>query len=265
MAAVGEGTVLLLPGQENTALNRPVPDVISGASPIPGVTVDQPQKKEPTPKKGHPAWKPPATQLTNLDGAVPLLISNDSFAPGKLHPFDKIKIAGTDIMVVASSVKAGTKLEVDKHKPHGADFPTVIGKGYDAEHTKFTIILLNDILSGTNWFQVYYDRIHDKLLPRELSERSAIDIYHPFLAADGINSLIVIERSTPYLVSHQIWHVDVEGIDTRFAQFKSTATKNKAKQMLRDPKVVAPTVLGQDRNADGSLKNGPAANQTGKP
>ena len=260
MASSGEGTVLL-PQPEQGQQERPLDEDKWDKEYLAEVA----PTTKPTPRKPHPTWKPPAVQLTKLDGNVPLLADTGSFYPDVLHPFDKIMIAGVDIPVVASSVHAGTVLEVDKHKPHGADFPTVIGKGYDAEHTKFTILLYKDLLHNVNWLTEYYNKVKDSLLPRELSNRTAVDVYHPFLAAEGITQLVIIRRGLPVLSGHQIWHVEIEGIDTRFAQFKSQATKSKSRVMISDPSVNVNTVLGVPRSPEGVMPNGPAANQAGKP
>lgn len=162
--------------------------------------------------------------LRDAQGAYPS--PSRWFGPGaaRLSPYDVIMINGLT-MPLASQPRSGTKLEVDKHKGSGHDWARLVSKGYEAFPTHFALLLMVDTISGMNWLDQYDRYIRDALMPSALDLRNAVRVYHPMLSGDRITQLVVEERSTPYHVGKQMWHVDVRGYDIRFASSPTNVTK----------------------------------------
>ena len=181
--------------------------------------------------------------------------STTSFDPGIICPWDLICVNRVAIPI-SGSPEGGTKLDVDKQKPQGQDYAHVIGKGYEGEPVKFTLLLFFDVLSGTNWLAKYEQQVREILMPqKKLSKRNAVEVYHPAYAGDGIHSVVIERRGVPKHIGKQMWTVDVEGIDLRTTKIGS-ATK---KMRTQDTKLIAKATALQQAGAT------PADAQAGRP
>lgn len=185
-----------------------------------------------------------AYQVT-FDGGLPKVEGSQFIGPWVISIWDAIVINRVALPLKHGSLDAGTKLEIDKKKAKGADFPRVVGRGYDARHTKFTLQLWLDVATKANWLGVYNAYVKDDLMPRALDKRFAVEVYHPALAAEGITSLVITERSIMKEVGKQIWEVQVEGIDTRYAVFDQTPSKKGSKPVKKKPATTT-NVLNED-------------------
>ncbi len=152
-------------------------------------------------------------QVDDLLGMPPI----DKFPFGRSE-YDFIIIKDTE-MLLKSQPSSGTALNIDRHKRQGRDWEHLISKGYTLVPTKFTLLLCKNQLDGVNYFERYWKSVHPILMPISVINReNAIDLYHPILSAEGITKLVVEKRPTPKYVKDQMWEVEVEGYDIRFAK-----------------------------------------------
>ncbi len=143
--------------------------------------------------------------------------SIDSFPNGRSE-YDYILIGDVEMLLKAQPV-SGTKLNIDRHKQQGRDWEHLISKGYLLVPTKFTLLLCKNQLDGVNYFERYYQKVQQQLMPLSVIKREkALDVYHPILSADGITKLVIESRPTPHFIKDQMWEVLVEGYDIRFAK-----------------------------------------------
>jgi len=195
--------------------------------------------RSPTPPTSPGELLDPYATSVTFDGEFSAFSSRTFLGPSQIHNFDAIAIeniaGGLTALPLAKHPDGGTKIEIDKHKAKGSDYPKVIGRGYDARHTKFTLMLFIDLFPGsgsftsqvgTIWIKINTQFVMESIFPRPIENRRAVEVFHPALSAEGIDHLVIISRSLMYHVGKQIFHVDVEGIDTRYAQFQSSDKKS---------------------------------------
>jgi hypothetical protein len=108
---------------------------------------------------------------------------------------DRIEILGKTLPL-NSPIDTGTVLDVEKRKQPGSDYSSYVSHGIDSMPITIELLLFKDLTSGRDWYSDY-ETIRPQLVPRFLSQRNAVPVYHPFLNLEGINSIIFTERSIP--------------------------------------------------------------------
>lgn len=131
--------------------------------------------------------------------------------------YDAIKIETIVLPLTLGTLRGGTKLDTEKRKTTGRDYPGYKSQGLDSEPVSFQLNLFVDLSSGKNWLREY-EKIRDRLMPRSLDARNAISVYHPSLAEDGITQIIVTHRPILAVAGVEKWTVDITGMDARFVK-----------------------------------------------
>lgn len=179
-------------------------------------------------------------------------ITKASFA--KVSNYDSVKIAGVLLPITMGSLQGGTKLDIQRAKSKGADFARYKSQGLDSFPVIFELSLFIDLYTGFNWIKEY-DKVKDKLIPRGLDKRNAIDIYHPSLAEDGILSIVPIEKPILRPVGVDRFTVVVQAMDTRTAPGGSKApSKTKTPAQANGLRTAGPAQLPPSSKLQGTAR-----------
>ena len=136
-----------------------------------------------------------------------------------LYVLDRINILGVDLPL-AGPIEGGLELDIEKRKEPGSDYSTYVSHGIDATPIRITLALFKDLSSGKDWMDDFL-RIQDRLVSRNLSRRNGVPVYHPFLNLYGINEVVFTKKSLPTRDRGQIYHVTLEGYNTRVLRIGS--------------------------------------------
>lgn len=160
--------------------------------------------------------------------------------PYELSPLDCIIIGGV-VLPLAEPPEVSRTLELDKKKGAGKDGAALVGRGYVKDTVKIRLRLFKDIRRKDpetgdfiDWLSIYYNQVHDKVMPKEPAQRNAISVYYPFLSAEGISSLAFTKRHSPRHEGRGIYTVELEGEDpANFKKHKGgeTATPKQDKEL----------------------------------
>lgn len=169
-----------------------------------------------------------------------------------LFALDSIMIKGVTLPLDGLP-EGGTSLVVEKKKADGSDFSTYTSHGLEGDPVRIRIQLWVDQATGKDWF-AQFDKVRSALIQKTLSKRNAIPVYHPFLAAEGIDSIIFTKRSLPVRLRGLIFAVQLEGLDARTARIGSGGSASK--KVEQDKQL--------QTRATAAKRQGPAAAQRGK-
>lgn len=133
-------------------------------------------------------------------------------------------------------IEGGITLDVEKRKQPGSDYSSYVSHGIDTTPIRIVLRLFKDLSSGKNWFE-NYDAIKNRLVPKFLSQRNAVPVYHPLLDSEGINSLIFIERSIPTPSNGQFFTVSLNAFNPRTLRIGSRGSATTRAQ--NDPAITA--------------------------
>lgn len=158
--------------------------------------------------------------------AYPALSLPQFGVPGN---YDAIKIEGIVLPLTMGTLKGGTKLDTEKRKSTGRDYSGYKSQGLDSLPISFQLNLFVDATSGKSWLREY-EKIRDRLMPRNLDARNAIAVYHPSLAEDGITQMIVTERPILSVAGVEKWTVEITGYDARFVHNNNRHATKKVDQ-----------------------------------
>lgn len=141
-----------------------------------------------------------------------------------LHPLDRVRILNY-VLPLARPIETGIELDIEKRKEPGSDYSSFVSHGLDAVPVRITLALFKDLTSGKDWMADFL-RIQDKLVARNLSKRNGIQVYHPFLDLYGINEIVFTKKSLPTHDRGLIFHVSLEGFNTRTLRIGSSGKLN---------------------------------------
>lgn len=130
-----------------------------------------------------------------------------------LYILDRVRILNY-VLPLARAIETGLELDIEKRKEPGTDYSSFVSHGIDATPVKITLALFRDLTSGKDWFADYL-RIKDKLVARHLSQRKAVQVFHPFLDLHGINQIVFVKQSIPTHDRGLIFHVTLEGYNPK--------------------------------------------------
>lgn len=136
-----------------------------------------------------------------------------------LYILDKVRILNYTLPL-ARPIETGIEMDIEKRKEPGSDYSAFVSHGIDATPIRITLALFKDLSSGKDWLDDFL-RIQDRLVSRNLSRRNGVPVYHPFLNLYGINEVVFTKKS---LLTHdrgQIYHVTLEGYNTRVLRIGS--------------------------------------------
>lgn len=126
---------------------------------------------------------------------------------------DRVEILGKTLPL-NSPIDTGTVLDVEKRKQPGSDYSSYVSHGIDTMPITIELLLFKDLTSGRDWY-ADYESIRAQLVPRFLSQRNAVPVYHPFLNLEGINQIIFTERSLPRRSHGNFFVVTLRGFNPK--------------------------------------------------
>ena len=157
-------------------------------------------------------------KITSAQGGA--TTSNNSGA-GQLQPFtianyDGIILGGVLLPLLAGSLHGGLSLNVEHRKAKGTNFKKYVSQGLDQEPVSFTLNLFIDRSKSPplDW-RDEFEKIEDRLIPRPLDARNAIDVYHPSLSGRGVRQIVTTKIGILQPVAVDRWTVDVSALDVR--------------------------------------------------
>ena len=136
-----------------------------------------------------------------------------------LYILDKVRILNYTLPL-ARPIETGIEMDIEKRKEPGSDYSAFVSHGIDATPIRITLALFKDLSSGKDWMDDFL-RIQDRLVSRNLSRRNGVPVYHPFLNLYGINEVVFTKKSLPTRDRGQIYHVTLEGYNTRVLRIGS--------------------------------------------
>ena len=136
-----------------------------------------------------------------------------------LYILDKVRILNYTLPL-ARPIETGIEMDIEKRKEPGSDYSVFVNHGIDATPIRITLALFKDLSSGKDWMDDFL-RIQDRLVSRNLSRRNGVPVYHPFLNLYGINEVVFTKKSLPTRDRGQIYHVTLEGYNTRVLRIGS--------------------------------------------
>lgn len=136
-----------------------------------------------------------------------------------LYILDKVRILNYTLPL-ARPIETGIEMDIEKRKEPGSDYSAFVSHGIDATPIRITLALFKDLSSGKDWMDDFL-RIQDRLVSRNLSQRNGVPVYHPFLNLYGINEVVFTKKSLPTRDRGQIYHVTLEGYNTRVLRIGS--------------------------------------------
>ena len=145
-----------------------------------------------------------------------------------LYILDRVRILNY-VLPLARAIETGLELDIEKRKEPGTDYSSFVSHGIDATPVKITLALFRDLNSGKDWFADYL-RIKDKLVARHLSQRKAVQVFHPFLDMHGINQIVFVKQSIPTHDRGLVFHVTLEGYNPKVLRIGSGASSTKLEQ-----------------------------------
>ncbi len=126
---------------------------------------------------------------------------------------DRIEILGKTLPLGAP-IDTGTTLDVEKRKEPGSDYSTYVSHGIDTSPITIELLLFKDLTSGRDWYSDY-ESIQPRIVPRFLSQRNAVPVYHPFLNLHKINSIVFVEQSIPKRTHGNFFVVQLKGFNPK--------------------------------------------------
>jgi hypothetical protein len=198
----------------------------------------------------------------------------DDEGRGQLKPFtianyDGIILGGLLLPLLTGSLRAGLSLNVEHRKAKGANFKKYVSQGLDQEPVSFTLNLFIDRSKNPplDWRDLF-EAVEDRLIPKPLDARNAIDVYHPSLAGRGIRQIVTTKLGILQPVAVDRWTVDVSALDVRsVSNTQGKATKAVVAQdsihysgttgpaTVVSPAVRAKNITGKSRTFPGTLTN----------
>lgn len=169
---------------------------------------------------------------------------------GTLFALDAVSIKGV-VLPLDGLPEGGTSLVVERKKADGSDYATYTSHGLEGDPVRIRLQLWVDMATGKDWF-AELDKVVDAMIQKTLSKRNAIPVYHPFLAREGVDSVIFTKRSLPVRLRGLIFAVQLEGLDARTARIGSGGSKKVAQDKQLQTRATA------------AKRQGPAAAQQGK-
>ncbi len=136
-----------------------------------------------------------------------------------LYILDKVRILNYTLPL-ARPIETGIEMDIEKRKEPGSDYSAFVSHGIDATPIRITLALFKDLSSGKDWMDDFL-RIQDRLVSRNLSRRNGVPVYHPFLNLYGINEVVFTKKSLPTRDRGHIYHVTLEGYNTRVLRIGS--------------------------------------------
>lgn len=196
-----------------------------------------------------------------------------------LYVLDRVTIKGV-VLPLDRPIEAGTELDIEKRKSPGSDYSGYVSHGRDSVPIRIALRLWRDVWNKKDWF-ADYEQIRDSLIPRYLSRRNAIPVFHPFLDIEGINEIVFTKRSIPVPSGRgHFFIVTLEGFNPKTLRLASATGAGGANAALEQDTslVTAADREGQsrvvERNKQAAVapaarrntKNytGPAANNVGR-
>ncbi len=192
---------------------------------------------------------------------------------------DRVEILGKTLPL-NSPIDTGTVLDVEKRKQPGSDYSSYVSHGIDTMPITIELLLFKDLTSGRDWY-ADYESIRAQLVPRFLSQRNAVPVYHPFLNLEGINQIIFTERSIPRRSHGNFFVVTLRGFNpktlrigngngnAKIVQDSAQTSRASATDEFGQPKSKAVGVNNQNtqrptaRQAPSNVKT-PSQNQAGQ-
>lgn len=156
-------------------------------------------------------------KITSAQGAFPSASGSESqLQPFTIANYDGIILGGVLLPLLAGSLRGGLKLDVEQRKAKGTNFRKYTSQGLDQEPVSFTINLFIDRSKNPplDW-RDEFEKIEDRLIPRPLDARNAIDVYHPSYAGRGIKQIVTIALGILQPVAVDRWTVEVSALDVR--------------------------------------------------
>lgn len=184
-------------------------------------------------------------------GSLFLTGSEARVQPFAIANYDSVVIEDVVLPIMHGSLRGGLVLDVEGRKAKGNDFKRYVSQGLDTIPVGFTLNLFRDSSKNPvkDW-RVEYEKIEDRLMPRQLDPRNAIRIYHPSFAGRGITQIIPTKEPILQPVAVDRWTVEVEGFDVRFVQSgPKGATKKVEQDQLRTSGLVPKAVVGPEQRA----------------
>ena len=186
-------------------------------------------------------------KITSAQGAFPSTSGSESqLQPFTIANYDGIILGGVLLPLLAGSLRGGLKLDVEQRKAKGTNFRKYTSQGLDQEPVSFTLNLFIDRSKNPplDW-RDEFERVEDRLIPRPLDARNAIDVYHPSYAGRGIKQIVTIALGILQPVAVDRWTVEVSALDVRsVSNTQGKATKAVvAQDPLRTSGTVSPATV----------------------
>ncbi len=156
-------------------------------------------------------------KITSAQGAVPSTTGGESqLQPFTIANYDGIILGGVLLPLLTGSLHGGLSLNVEQRKAKGTNFKKYVSQGLDQEPVSFTLNLFIDRSKNPplDW-RDQFEKIEDRLLPRPLDARNAIDTYHPSLSGRGVRQIVTTKLGILQPVAVDRWTVDVVALDVR--------------------------------------------------
>lgn len=176
-----------------------------------------------------------------------------------LYILDKVRILNY-ALPLGRPIETGIEMDIEKRKEPGSDYSAFVSHGIDATPVRITLALFKDLTSGKDWMADFL-RIQDRLVSRNLSRRNGVPVYHPFLDLYGINEIVFTKKSLPVPDRGQIFHVTLEGYNTRVLRIGSAFGNAKIKHATGVVDMANPSgVPGKSKAV--TIQKGPTADST---
>ncbi len=172
---------------------------------------------------------------------------------GQISNYDSVRIGGVILPIVKGSIRGGTVLTVEHRKATGSDFAKYKSQGIDTIPPGCTFYLFIDYSKKPpkDWKREF-EKIERLLVPKQLSARNAISVYHPSWSARGITQIIPTKNPILMPVAEDVWTYDFEGLDVRFIHGGTGGSSKQVQQDdLRVAGVVPQTVVKPDARVKG--------------
>lgn len=144
-----------------------------------------------------------------------------------LYFLDRVRILNYTLPL-GRPIETGIELDIEKRKEPGSDYSAFVSHGVDAVPVRITLALFKDLTSGKDWMADFL-RIQDRLVARSLSKRNGVPVFHPFLDLYGINEIVFTKKSLPMPDRGQVFHVTLEGYNTRVLRIGSAFSNTNVK------------------------------------